>query len=1330
MENATIDWTLGGINNKLRLQEQILDRFETDTNHVIVDPNTPACELIECFCSTSAGIVKSLEDIVRPAIYPARANSVSDLYKHLSDYDYVDLFASPSSTVVTLVVDKNYIIAHSVGYDSTNPNLKKLTIPKETKITVGDHAFGLYYPISIKSNASTGRFTVVYETAEKNPLRSLSTNVLDYEIKKNGDQDLVFIKIPVYQFEVRSFDNVLVNGTGFNKSIAYENQFYAIRARAEVLQNPGHDDDEEDVWKLQELSLCVGGQSYDPNEPTLVFTPDMENNRCYCEIPYVYFSNGLVRGTLKIDLYTTEGAISYAIPADTNEACSIDMFSRLTDEEAIKFAQPFKNMPALSIVPIAAEVSGGSDGVSFESMRRRVVNGTVRTKTLQTPDDIDAYFEDQGYVTTTLKDGVTDRIFVAHAPVKTSAGAVIGAASIGSLFSLDAVTIKDYDTIVQSGQSTFTILPSTRYRFDPDKGVCVPLTTAERLAIESLTPSAKVDLFNNNIYTLSPYHLHVDIASKYPVSVTYDMNDFGVESQEFVAEKDGVDDQLILNASVLTSYRSKASDTKNTYQLQLKVSRIGMEDVAAVVPEGDQVGKKNMRAFVALKNVDGSDYFAEAKFVSNVDGYDYYTLDIGSDYAFNQSNNDHTVRLKLKDKNGDDQTSYFLLTSEMRVILCCSGDIDHIGDSDSRYLDTDFTGATTLDDLGNYYALGEYRLILKFGSMVNELDQRLNLTYSEATYLKYATTKFLSLDYPKYKTKSDGTLDFGDDPQNPQIQIEYPAGTLTCFTTRQKSDITPNKETVKTLMAFECVKDDGNQVSDSDIGKATTVMNAPVVPKFTIADAAQDLVTGTPLIAGDYEILVEDAAAITDIKSTSRPTDVWVASNKYQENSSGVEVVNKIVVKTLGDLLFNQVLSEAGNVLDGADMRTVVRSVGTFILNESDSPKDTSETTDVLTIGDISSASETEPIAKLYYCYSVEMNGKTVVKSNWKCLAQGLSYADMKAAIEADVTNAYGYVYHGIGHGTSVGETSPVDVTQTFVSFLTTKKLDRGDGVLMSFPALDPIVIGEDNEGWRNNVNKYPWDNLTWYLMESTTVDDKTVVVFTLDSLFTTTFNSGLLNRFCEYTSVQYQLMNGQLQEDLEHPRKIQYLVDMLQIDAKLAETTANKGTDAFQDSITDTLRVHYTNLGNAKNNLFTNTRLLFEPTKSMGYAEFAVGNDKTEELQLDVEVSLKIHVSQTDAGDSTLMTNVEQRIINIIDTKIEGGYLNLTEVASQIMSEIGDTVLHVDVVGINGDPSVQTLKCVDPEVRPHLKHKLMLLSDETTIDWTRGLNLEVVVND
>jgi hypothetical protein len=248
--------------------------------------------------------------------------------------------------------------------------------------------------------------------------------------------------------------------------------------------------------------------------------------------------------------------------------------------------------------------------------------------------------------------------------------------------------------------------------------------------------------------------------------------------------------------------------------------------------------------------------------------------------------------------------------------------------------------------------------------------------------------------------------------------------------------------------------------------------------------------------------------------------------------------------------------------------------------------------------------------------------------------------------------------------------------------------------------------------------------------MEPNTIDDKTCYSFALDELFTTSFSSEQLNRFCEYTSVQYQLNDGQLQEDPENPRKIQYLVDMLQIDAKLAETTANKGTDSYQDSITDTLRAHYTNLGNAKNNLFTNTRLLFEPTKSMGYAEFAIGNDKTEELQLDVEVSLKIHVSQTDAGDSTLMANVEQRIISIIDTKIEAGYLNLTEVASQIMTEIGDTVLHVDVVGINGDPNIQTLKCVDPEVRPHLKHKLMLLSDETTIDWTRGLNLEVVVND
>ena len=97
---------------------------------------------------------------MRPAIYPARANTAVDLYKHLSDYDYVDIFASPSNTVIVAVLDKNYVINNSIPVPGTS--YSKMVIPSTTRFTIGDHSFGIYYPIQIVSNTNTGRFTVNY----------------------------------------------------------------------------------------------------------------------------------------------------------------------------------------------------------------------------------------------------------------------------------------------------------------------------------------------------------------------------------------------------------------------------------------------------------------------------------------------------------------------------------------------------------------------------------------------------------------------------------------------------------------------------------------------------------------------------------------------------------------------------------------------------------------------------------------------------------------------------------------------------------------------------------------------------------------------------------------------------------------------------------------------------------------------------------------------------------------------------------------------------------------------------------------------------------------
>ena len=59
--------------------------------------------------------MRMMDDNVRPAVYPSRAVTTVDLLKHISDYDYVDIFSAPCSATIMLIVEKNYIMTHSVA---------------------------------------------------------------------------------------------------------------------------------------------------------------------------------------------------------------------------------------------------------------------------------------------------------------------------------------------------------------------------------------------------------------------------------------------------------------------------------------------------------------------------------------------------------------------------------------------------------------------------------------------------------------------------------------------------------------------------------------------------------------------------------------------------------------------------------------------------------------------------------------------------------------------------------------------------------------------------------------------------------------------------------------------------------------------------------------------------------------------------------------------------------------------------------------------------------------------------------------------------------------
>lgn len=1453
--STSTDWTLGGLDNPLKVQADLLNRFEEETGSVIVDTNNPACVLMEGMASLTSSCIRKIEDTVRPAIYPARANTAVDLYKHLSDYDYVDIFASPSSTVIVAVLDKNYVLNNSIAVPGSAYN--KMVIPSTTRFTIGDHSFGIYYPIQILSNKQTGRFTVMYDQSVSNPLNTLSNTALEYEERAYNNLKLIYVMIPVYQFEVSNYTYSIVTGTGFKETIEYTNKFYALRCMAEVLQNPGHDDQEEDTWAEEELSLCVSGQVYDPTDPTIVFTPDLANNTVTLELPYIYLSNGLVRGNMRVIVYTTEGAINYTIPAETMEDTRIDMFSQLSTDDDATYVEPFRKMSGLTIFPNGTSIVGGSDGMDYETLRQRVVTSTLKSKTLQTPDDITAYFENHGYTATLLRDGVTDRVFVAKSTVLNENDEVISADEIGTLFDLRDDTIDSYNTIIKTGTNIFTILPSTIYKFDQDKGICTPLTTVERSRLLALQPTDKVSTLNSANYTISPFHLQVNTSSKYPTTITYDMSNarFRAQSLEATRSDSGVTCMLQFNVGTLTTVKS---DPKDYYRYTVKMSRVGLDDVEAVVSSDDMVGTANFRCIIAFKNIAGTYYFAEANWVSRTDDMDIFEMDIPSDYRFKQVNGQHTVSLWIPNNASDKgEEADFPLTCETRVIFLARGVLSALGGvkKADRALVTDFTNTNNIDNLEEYYAMSETKIVVRFGQVVNELDQRINLTYSETKYKTYGTTKFLTLEQPQYTTDEKGqlvidvgysitkdivpdtskmyykknvetddvsyaSLEFNDtnfyrdsatsrwefreeityyekeSEGSVNINTEYPAGTMVCLTKTLEESVILNDITAPNYYGCRYVYEDADGTEHRGVIDETTnlvdakgnaitfaISDAPIVPTFTVKDARLSS-EGDSIALGSYQLV-----AASDKKSgLSATVDVWTRVGV--DPAAAVGGTNAF---TISDALYyvwtTQFNREGSTQVIDADKSTtplkgVLAPAGTFILVNNDC---SGYEEDVVQISPIEHTDIITAITKMYYCYSATVTSNVVTDCSWVCVAQGQDQASMWEAItnnmRADnkMRKSYGYVYVG---DMSAKNVSGVKYTQTFVSFLntttyknvsipsfdklavefndpgeTTKTDALKDSCLYFYKntttnelteiILDPtwltvadipsvegceVVVSEPVPGgaWTNNVNKWPWDAKTWSVVDTgsliTPVSTTVCQSYTEDTAFTSLLDNSRIAKYCEYTSNQYELDdNGDLLEAEGGSRYIEYLVSMVQLDAKPMFTTANQLSDAYPASVNSVLRTHFDNLGEAKNKVFTNTRLFWAPLRSLGLATFQRTSDETEELQLDISIKFRIYVDAATASDSTLIKNIKTSLIALVDKYLGSETFSCITVANAARDELGDTIKQIDVLGINGDTTLQTLSPIDEDVRCHLGHALELLDDGTTIDIGRALTLEVV---
>lgn len=582
--------------NPSAVQRVILDHLrEVSEGKIdIVDPTNPFVFLLESSTVNTVNFIVQNEVNTRRQ-YPSAAQTEDDVYIHMSDKDFVDRFASPAQTKFSIIINKNELLESLVPVPGSN--YSKISIPANTEFVIGDITFSLQYGIDIKRFDHEG-FQVIYDTSKVSPLYTLTSNRVNWEIRTSTQthEDWLYLEVDVHQFKIESYSNSVSSVTGFVESYEYKDQFYYARVYNKSVDTGN---------KWVELKTTHTDQVYDNAVPTAVLKVTSEEVQVV--IPQIYILNNSVRGSIRVDIYETKGAINmaldnYKVDAFEAEWRNIDSSENNTYHAALT---AIKNIATFS----NKNVNGGKDTLSFELLRQRVINNAIGNHQLPiTNVQIESVLNNKGYNVITNVDVVTNRVFLATRKLPKPLDerlVTAGNASIETLVS-SMVDLSKHD-LVLTNNKRITLPPELIYR--NINGIIRLISKQELDNILNNTNEFIASNVTGGNYLYSPFHYVLDSEKDEFELRPYYLDKPEINTVSFVSSNTTSDLELnTLNYSIVREkdkYSLQIVASSNDVTKTLDVSNVHAQ--LSFIPNGEVA-----RAFLigtTSKNANGSFVF-------------------------------------------------------------------------------------------------------------------------------------------------------------------------------------------------------------------------------------------------------------------------------------------------------------------------------------------------------------------------------------------------------------------------------------------------------------------------------------------------------------------------------------------------------------------------------------------------------------------------------------------------------------------------------------------------------------------------------------------------
>lgn len=501
----------------------MISLLEQATDIDVVDATNPFMSLLEASAVMGSSVLSRME-VLNRRVYPRSAQTWEELYPHMSDKDFTDIFALPDSVEFSFIFAKEELLEKMVSEEGSG--IRKIVIPRNTKVKALDTIFSLEYPIEIRQ-MNHGGIQIVWNGENTTPLNSLTTNRIEWftQVDSSTQTELLIFTIPMRQFDIKTAYEAVNSAQQPTINIDFPDQFYYCRVWYQ-----------DSAGNYVELPVSYSDATYSLTQPTAVVS--VYGNTCSVTIPQYYVNNNMIKTSSRIraDVYHTKGNVGLSMGSYERGQYTIE-WTAIDPKDMGVFQAPLKGLNTVDIYSRETTM-GGRPALSFEQVRERVISNAVGSPQLPiTPAQIEYALDSKGYNLVRNVNTATKRIFLATRRMPDPNNVELITAANAGIHSLNASVeeLVQIDTVRDNG-SYITIGPDTIYRMSNSSTKIV--SNAERNYLKNMSRDQLAQEITQGYYYYSPLHYVIDTTEDALRCRAYYLQKPVINSRSFIAEND------------------------------------------------------------------------------------------------------------------------------------------------------------------------------------------------------------------------------------------------------------------------------------------------------------------------------------------------------------------------------------------------------------------------------------------------------------------------------------------------------------------------------------------------------------------------------------------------------------------------------------------------------------------------------------------------------------------------------------------------------------------------------------------------------------------------